>query len=175
MIGANKPKGWQYQIEKQATIELAYEIDYLLFRNSVPLNGEAEFNTFNHNTFGNFRSEANVGFSVRWGKSLAHTFGRLSSQLGHVGNLISETEPQSLVFFTRFQAGYRFNDLTFDGTLPYQSEVEFKPNRVRSLTGFCYYFSGAAITWSFNFYSMEYHEDKASWHGYGLLQFSGLM
>ncbi len=170
LIGASIPQGWQYQIENKATFQLGYEIDYLLLRSSAPLNSEWEISTFSHNTLGNFRSDINAGLTFRWGTNLKQSFGRLSSHFGHVGNFMSVINPQSLLFFTRLQAGYRFNDLTIDGKLPYQSQVEFNPHKVSAETGASYYFNGGSVTWSFNFYNKEYLTDDKNWHGYGLLQ-----
>ncbi len=172
ILGASTPKGWQHQIENTATVQLAYEVDYLLFRDSAPLNSQWEVSTFNHNTLGNFRSEINIGLTFRWGTNLEQTFGRLSSHFGHVIHLVSDAQPQSLLFYTRLQTGYRFNDITIDGKLPYQSEVEFNPQQASAAAGISYYFSGGVVTWSFNFYSKEYLTDAKSWHGYGLLQFA---
>jgi hypothetical protein len=171
ITGSSTPKGWQHQIENKATIQLGYEIDYLLLRDIAPLSSQWEISTFSHNTLGNFRSNINVGFTFRWGTNLDQTFGRLSSHFGHAGNLISKAQAHSLLFFTRVQAGYRFNDLTIDGKLPYKSEVELNPQQASAAAGISYYFSDVAITWSFNIYNKEYLTDKNNWHGYGLLQF----
>lgn len=175
LLGASTPLGWQHQIENKPTIQLSYEVDYLLLRHSAPFSSQWEISTFNHNSFGNFRSDINFGLTFRWGAYLEQSFGRLSSQFGHVGNLITAAKPQSITFFTRLQAGYRFNDLTIDGKLPYQSEIEFNSQQASATTGVSYYFSGGAITWSFNFYNKEYLTDQDRWHGYGLLQFAWTM
>jgi len=171
-IGASTPLGWQHQIENTPTVQFAYEIDYLLLRDSAPFNSQWEISTFNHNTLGNVRSDINVGINFRWGTNLEHSFGRLSSHFGHAGNLTTISEPQSVLFFTRLQAGYRFNDLTIDGNLPYESKVEFNPQQANAAAGISYYFSGGSVTWSFNVYTREYLTDSKRWHGYGLLQFA---
>ena len=142
-----------------------------MLRDLAPFNSQWEISAFNHNTLGNFRSDINVGMTFRWGTHLEQSFGRLSSHFGHVGDLVSVVQPHTLLFFTRLQVGYRFNDLTFDGKLPYNSSVEFSPFRADAETGISYYFPGGALTWSFNFYNKEYLTDKKHWHGYGLLQF----
>ena len=172
VIGASTPLGWQHQIENTPTGQLAYEIDYLLLRHSAPFDSQWEVSTFNHNTLSNVRSDINVGLTFRWGLNLEKTFGRLSSHFGHVGNLIEDSKSQSLLFYTRLQTGYRFNDLTFDGNLPYESKVEFNPKQASATTGLSYYFPGGSVTWSFNVYNKEYLTDSKNWHGYGLLQFS---
>jgi len=172
IIGASTPLGWQHQIENTATIQLAYEIDYVLLRNPAPFNSQWEVSTFSHNALGNVRSELNAGLTLRWGTNLEQSFGRLSSHFGHVGNLTDGSKPQSLLFYTRLQGGYRFNDLTIDGSLPYESNVEFSPQQASASTGLSYYFSGGSVTWSFNVYSKEYLTDDKRWHGYGLLQFA---
>lgn len=172
LLGASTPLGWQHQIENTMTLQLGYEVDYLLLRDLTPFNSQWEISAFNHNTLGNFRSDINVGLTFRWGADLKQSFGRLSNHFGHVGDLVSVVKPHSLLFFTRIQTGYRFNDLTFDGKLSYNSIVEFKPLRASAETGISYYFSGGSVTWSFNFYNKEFLTDNKDWHGYGLLQFS---
>jgi hypothetical protein len=170
VIGASTPLGWQHQVENTATIQLAYEIDYLLLRNPALFNSQWEVSTYSHNALGNVRSELSAGLTLRWGTNLEQSFGRLSSHFGHVGNLSDGSMPQSLLFYTRLQGGYRFNDLTIDGNLPYESNVEFTPQQASASTGLSYYFSGGSVTWSFNVYSKEYLTDNKRWHGYGLLQ-----
>lgn len=172
ILGASTPLGWQHQVENTATIQFSYEVDYLLIRDSAPFNSQWELSTFNHNTLGNLRSDINVGMIFRWGTNLEKSFGRLSNHFGHIGNLSGVAAPQSLLFFTRLQAGYRFNDLTIDGKLPYESIVEFNPAQASAETGLSYFFSGGSATWSFNIYNKEYLTDNKSWHGYGLLQFT---
>jgi len=175
VIGASTPLGWQHQVENTATIQVAYEVDYLLLRNAAPFNSQWEVSSFSHNALGNVRSELNAGLILRWGKNLGKSFGRLSSHFGHVGNLTDGSKPQSLLFYTRLQAGYRFNDLTIDGNLPYQSEIDFNQQQTSASTGLSYHFSGGSVTWSFNVYSKEYLTDEKRWHGYGLLQFAWSM
>ncbi len=175
LLGASTPEGWSYQIENTATVQLAYEVDYLLFRHPAPFNSQWEISAFNHNSLGNFRSDINVGLTLRWGANLEQSFGRLSSHFGHVGNQLTQAQPHSLLFFTRTQVGHRFNDLTIDGDLPYDSQVEFNPHLASVSTGLIYSFSNMAVTWSFNFYNKEYLNDDKEWHGYGLLQFSWAM
>jgi len=172
IIGASTPLGWQHQIENTATIQVAYEIDYLLLRDSAPFNSQWEISSFSHNALANVRSEINAGLTMRWGKNLGQSFGRLSSHFGHVGNLTDGSKPQTLLFYTRLQAGYRFNDLTIEGDLPYHSEVEYNPKLASASTGLSYYFSGGSVTWSFNVFTKEYLTDSKDWHGYGLLQFA---
>jgi len=172
IIGASTPLGWQHQVENTPTIQLAYEVDYVLTRNPALFDSQWEISTFSHNALSNFRSDINVGLTLRWGTNLEQSFGRLSSHFGHVGNLIDVTKSQSLLFYTRLQVGYRFNDLTIDGDLPYESNVEFNPQQASASTGLSYYFYGGSVTWSFNIYNKEYLTDNKDWHGYGLLQLS---
>lgn len=171
-LGSSTPLGWQHQVENTLTMQFAYEIDYLLVRSSAPFNSQWELSTFNHSALGNMRSDLNFGLTFRWGTKLEQTFGRLSSHFGHVGNLSNDAPVQSLLFFTRMQTGYRFNDLTIDGKLPFQSTVEFNPMQASAATGVSYFFYGGSATWSFNVYNKEYLTDNKSWHGFGLLQFT---
>lgn len=172
LLGASTPEGWQYQIENTPTIQFSYEVDYLIRRKAAPFNSQWEFSIQSYNSLGNFRSEVNAGITLRFGKSLTDSFGRLSSHYGHVGNYSDLLPSQSYFAFTRLSAGYRFNDLTFDGDLPYQSNVGLNSFRTSAEVGIVYAYSLGTITWSFNFYNKEYHSDIKSWHGYGLLQFT---
>jgi len=172
LLGASTPEGWQYQIDNTPTIQLSYEIDYLLLRDSAPFNSEWELSGYSYNSLGNFRSEVNAGLTLRWGANLTDSFGRLSAHFGHVGNYTGTLSPQSYFIFSRLQAGYRFNDLTIDGDLPYQSNVEMNAFRASAETGIVYAYSLGTVAWSFNFYNKEYHGDSKKWHGYGLLQFT---
>jgi len=175
LLGASTPAGWPFQIENKATFQFGYEVDSLLLRKSAPFDSQWEISAFNYNTLGNLRSDINLGLTLRWGPALQQSFGRLSSHFGHVGNSLYQAQPYSLLFFTRMQVGYRFNDLTIDGSLPYVSQVEFNPYLVSATTGASYTFDKVAVTWSFNFYNKEYLNDNNSWHGYGSLLFTWLL
>ena len=175
LLRASTPAGWEYQVENKATFQLGYEVDYLLLRKTAPFNSEWEVSTFSHNTLGNFRSDLNVGLTLRWGMALEKSFGRLSSHFGHAGNELSHAKSHSVSVYTRMQVGYRLNDLTIDGNVPYDSQVEFNHQQASAVLGAIYYYSGGAVTWSYNFYNKEYLTDNKEWHGYGLLQFSWVM
>jgi len=174
-IGASTPEGWSHQIENQLTVQVGYEIDYLLLRKPAPFNSEWEISTFSHNTLSNLRSDVDLGLTLRWGNSLADSFGRLSNHFGHTGNMLSNGKESSLSVYSRIGLGYRFNDLTIDGDLPYESQVALNQHRASAVIGAIYTYTDLSVTWSFNFYNKEYHSDVKSWHGYGLLQFSWLM
>lgn len=170
LLSVSEQEGWNYQVENKMTFQLAYEIDYLLLRNAAPFDSQWEISTFSHNTLGNFRSELNVGLTLRLGMALDKSFGRLSSHFGHVGNELSQVKSHSISFYTRMQVGYRFNDSTIDGNVPYDSQVELNHQRASAVMGATYYYPGFSVTLSYDFYNKDYLTDSKEWHGYGLLQ-----
>jgi hypothetical protein len=175
LLGASTPEGWAYQIENQVTLQIAYELDYLLLRKAAPFRTEWEVSTFSHNALGNLRSEMNLGLTLRWGRELSNSFGRLSHHFGHSGNSVTQLNAQTVSAYVRMQLGYRFNDLTMDGNLPYTSQVQYNPKLASGEIGAIYYYSSGTVTWSFNIYNKEYLTDVKAWHGYGKLQFSWAM
>ncbi|ABV35995.1 conserved hypothetical protein [Shewanella sediminis HAW-EB3] len=171
---SSTPNGWQHQIENQLTIQLAYELDALIMRRDAFSNaftGETlwELSGFSHSQAGNFRSEADLGLTFRWGTNLADSFARLSQHSGQFGNISATTKFSSWMLFTRAYVGYRFNDLTIDGSLPYNSHVEFENSQAGVTTGIIWAHPSWSLAWSFNAYTKEYQSDPDSWHGYGSL------
>ncbi|GIU50734.1 exonuclease [Shewanella sairae] len=170
---STSPNGWKYQVENQLTIQLAYEADSLLTRQTAGKDSQWEISAYNHNMLGNFRSEANLGLMFRWGDDLAQSFGQLSSHAGHYGQY-SHTARQrgSWTVYARAQAGYRFNDLTLDGSLPYDSYAKLKHQQAKASTGVIWAFPTWSVSWSFDLYTQEYESDSDKWHGYGVLSYS---
>ncbi|ABZ75847.1 conserved hypothetical protein [Shewanella halifaxensis HAW-EB4] len=167
------PKGWQYQVENQLTLQLAYEVDALAFRREVTYDSQWELSGYGHTMLGNFRSEANLGFTLRWGDDLADSFGQLSSHAGHFGQYSAVARKNgSWSVYARAQAGYRFNDLTIDGDVPYDSYVQIKHQQAKASAGVIWAFPTWSVSWSFEIYTPEYEPDPNKWHGYGVLSYS---
>lgn len=171
---SSTPKGWQHQIENQLTLQIAYEVDALLlrqdaFNNTITGKTEWELSGLSHSQVGNFRSETDLGLTFRWGTNLADSFGRLSQHSGQLGNISATAESGSWMFFTRAYIGYRFNDETIDGSLPYESYIEVENNQAGITTGFIWARPSWALAWNFNAYTKEHQSDTDGWHGYGSL------
>ncbi|WP_153912527.1 lipid A deacylase LpxR family protein [Shewanella sp. TC10] len=176
ITGSTTPKGWDYQIENQVTFQLAYEVDALLNRWQAFDNSEWDISVFNHTMAGNFRSQSSVGLTLRWGDDLAETFGQLSSQAGHMGNYTSAANRYgSWQAYLRMQAGYRFNDLTIEGDLPYDSSLTIEHQQAQANLGVIWAFPTWSVSWSFNFYSKEYESDVDDWHGYGVISYTKVL
>ncbi|WP_295030300.1 lipid A deacylase LpxR family protein [Shewanella sp.] len=174
ITGSSAPQGWQYQVENQLTLQAAYEIDSLFMRGAAFNNdflGETQWDIggFSHTQLGNFRSQADLGLSLRWGNELANSFGRLSQHAGQYGNLSATSKSSSFMVYSRVYLGYRFNDLTLDGSLPYDSQVELENRQAGINTGIIWAHPGWSIAWTFNSYTKEYKSDTDKWHGYGSL------
>ncbi|MGS0695313.1 lipid A deacylase LpxR family protein [Shewanella sp. 0m-4] len=176
ITSSTPPKGWQYQVENQLTVQLAYEVDALAFRQKSTDDSQWELSGYSHNMLGNFRSEASLGLTLRWGDDLAKTFGQLSSHAGHFGQYsASARQHGSWTVYARAQAGYRFNDLTIDGSLPYDSYLQIKHQQARASTGVIWAFPTWSVSWSFDLYTKEYESDPDKWHGYGVLSYSFML
>lgn len=174
ITGSSAPQGWQYQVENQVTVQAAYEVDTLFGRGAAfntDLLGETQWDIsgFSHTQVGNFRSETDLGVTLRWGTELANSFGRLSQHSGQLGNLSSISKNSNIMLYSRAYMGYRFNDLTLDGTLPYDSAVEMENMQAGVNTGIIWSHPSWSVAWGFNTYTKEYASDTDKWHGYGSL------
>jgi len=177
ILGASTPNGWKHQIENQLTVQIAYEVDALIVRTDAfnsTFTGETqwELSGLSHSQAGNFRSETELGLTFRWGTNLADSFGRLSQHSGQFGNILAADNSSSWMLFSRAYIGYRFNDQTLDGSLPYDSHVELENNQTGFTTGIIWARPDWSLAWSFNTYTKEFQSDTDRWHGYGSLIFS---
>ena len=170
--GSSAPNGWQYQIENQAVFSYSYELDKLFIRQKSFSYYQWEFSGHGYGSLSNLRSEIATGLTFRWGTNLAETFGRLSSHYGQISNLTSLTKHYDFTLFTRAQIGYRFNDVTITGDLPYHSLVEVQHPQAQLKLGFNLTFPHFSILWSVNAYTRDYQSDSDYWHGYGSLSLS---
>ncbi|AQS38998.1 hypothetical protein Sps_03883 [Shewanella psychrophila] len=174
VTGSSTPQGWQYQVENQVTMQAAYEVDALISRGSAfdsRFLGDTQWDVsgFSHSQLGNFRSQADLGLTLRWGTDLANSFGRLSQHAGQYGNFSATTKSSSFIVYSRAYLGYRFNDLTLEGSLPYDSQVELESRQAGINTGIIWAQPDWSIAWTFNTYTKEYQSDTDKWHGYGSL------
>ncbi|PKI14792.1 lipid A deacylase LpxR family protein [Colwellia sp. 12G3] len=177
LIGSTTPLGWHYQVQQQITLQFAYEVDALVFRSNKFIekpspHNQWEVSSYSHIALGNFNTEASLGLLFRWGSKLNKTFGRLSSHFGHIGNTTQIINSNSFTVFTRLQLGYRFNDLTIDGELPYESHVDIEHNQAKAAIGINWIIDNYMITWSLNSYTRAYRSDNKSWYSYGSLTLS---
>ncbi|WP_179025159.1 lipid A deacylase LpxR family protein [Shewanella sp. Scap07] len=172
ITGSSEPKGWDHQIGNQLTLQAAYEIDTLLYRQSITEQTQWELSGFGHAQAGNFRSQADVGMIVRWGNQLSNNFGHLSQHTGHVGNITSVSQSSSWFTYARGFVGYRFNDLTLDGDLSYDSHAELENKQAGLDIGIVWAQSNWSVAWRFATYTKEYQSDPDRWHGYGSLLFA---
>ncbi len=177
ITGSSPPLGWHQQVENQVTLQLAYEVDGLLIRGDLvnPVtsgDSQWELSGFSHSQVGNFRTETNLGLTFRWGNDLENSFGRLSHHSGHMGSVASVSQASSIIFYSRASIGYRLNDLTLDGSLPYDSQPQLEKMQAGLVAGILWSHPTWSVGWSFNTYSREYQTNEAKWHGYGSLLFS---
>lgn len=177
VTGSTIPQGWQYQVEEQITAQFAYEVDSLFYRSSKYrgqyfTNSQWEVSGFSHIALGNLNTQASFGFLFRWGTMLASSFGRLSSHFGHIGNLTEALHGSHLTTYVRLGLGYRFNDLSIEGSLPYDSLVEMQHKQAKASIGFNWALEDFALTWSLNSYTRAYRSDIKPWHSYGSLTLS---
>jgi len=182
ITGSTPPQGWQHQIQNQVTLQFAYEVDALLFRTKKlrakeyhgPLftNKQWELSSYSHIALGNFKTEASLGLLFRWGGMLDKTFGRLSSHFGHTGNTTEVIRTSNFIVFSKMQIGYRFNDLSIEGELPYESTIGIQHKQAKLALGINWTVEDFAIIWSLNSYTRAFVTDKKSWYSYGSLTLS---
>lgn len=182
ITGSTSPQGWQHQIQNQVTLQFAYEVDALLFRSKKhrtkkirgPLftKTQWELSSYNHIALGNLKTEASLGLLFRWGGMLNKTFGRLSSHFGHTGNTSEIVRTSNFIVFSKMQIGYRFNDLSIEGDLPYESEIYIQHKQAKLALGINWTVEDFAITWSLNSYTRAFVTDSKSWYSYGSLTLS---
>lgn len=149
--GSISPQGWQHQVEDQVTFQLAHEFDALLFRaakyrGKVFPQSQWEVSSFSHLALGNFNTEVSLGLLFRWGTMLNSTFGRLSSHFGHIGNTTQVTQTSIVTIYSRMQIGYRFNDLSIEGDLPYESQIDIQNQPTKLALGVNWTVDNYAIT-----------------------------
>ncbi len=168
LIGSPTPEGWHYQVKDQATIQASYEVEKLLLRDIYLDNYQWEMSAYSYNQLGNLVSEANVGLQFRNGPNLARTFGFLSRHYGQTSDW-SRLEKNLHMLYANVQLGYRFNDLTIEGNLPYQSNVEVEHLRLETSFGIIYPFESFTASWSLHFYNRAFASDNHYWHGYSSL------
>jgi len=177
ITGSTTPQGWQHQIQDQVTLQFAYEIDALLYRakkyrGALFRNNQWEVSSYSHLALGNFKTEASLGLMFRWGGMLNKTFGRLSSHFGHMGNTSEVIRTSNIFLFSKMQIGYRFNDLSIEGDLPYESEIEIQHKQAKLALGLNWTVDNFAFTWSLNSYTRAFVSDQKSWYSYGSLTLS---
>ncbi|WP_394129031.1 lipid A deacylase LpxR family protein [Shewanella maritima] len=175
ITNSEKPNGWDYQVQNQFIGQLTYEADYLITRQPFFKHTQWDFAPYAQLSAGNFRSQALGGLSLRWGSNLANSFGKLTSIDGALQNFssVAQTSGDWQVFH-RIQTGYRFNDLTLEGEINYESKANITHHQTQVLTGVVW----ATPTWSAEFtvkyYTSEFETDPSDWHGFGSLSFSYL-
>ncbi len=161
------PQGWQHQIENQITFQFAYEAEKLLFRKPLSSNWSWELSTFSYSNVGNFRTESNLGAMVRLGNNLENSFGQISSHFGQLGNLLANENHSSWMAYARTQVGYRFNDLSIEGSLPYDSLIAIEHNQRKIEFGLLWANKQFGILTSIHSYTKAYQSDASTWHAYG--------
>jgi hypothetical protein len=177
ITGSTSPQGWQHQIQNQVTLQFSYEVDALLYRakkSRGPLfdHNQWEVSSYSHIALGNFKTEASLGLLLRWGGMLNETFGRLSSHFGHSGNTSEIVRTSNFFVFSKMQIAYRFNDLSIEGDLPYESEIDIQHEQVKLALGINWTVKDFALTWSLNSYTKAFTTDNKSWYSYGSLTLS---
>lgn len=182
VTGSKTPQGWEYQVQEQVTAQFYYEVDSLFYRNkkysgpkyqrSYFTNSQWEVSGFSHLALGNLNTQASLGLLLRWGTRLADTFGRLSSHTGHLGNLTQSSHGGHLITFARLGLGYRFTDLSIEGSVPYESLIEIQHKQAKASLGVTLALDDFAFTWSINTYTRAYQSDIKPWHSYGSITLS---
>ena len=142
------------------------------YRGKYFTNSQWEVSGFSHVSLGNLNTQASLGVLFRWGTMLARSFGRLSNHFALIGNITQVNQGSNLTTYARLGLGYRFNNLSIEGSLPYESSVELKNTQAKASLGFTWALENFALTWSLNGYTRAYRSDTKPWHSYGSLTLS---
>ncbi|RJG51530.1 lipid A deacylase LpxR family protein [Motilimonas pumila] len=166
--GSTPPEGWQYQIEDEFVVQYAYEVDKLIFRSPKQAFGW-DWSTFVYADVGNLRSELMTGLTFRYGQQLDFSFGLLSHRAGHLGFVKKSKQSSCWQVYSQLHLGYRFNDLTIDGDLPYSSNVEFESVRLGAKVGAWWQYSNWRLDVTMHLDHRDFQTDEEKWNGYGSL------
>lgn len=124
ITGSMPVEGWDNQVRDQGLLDLHYRLQYRMNSGTVfSPTTQWELSAYNHNQLGNFRSQLLAGLELRVGEQLSLSYQGLTRAR------------QNWYWFARAEGGYRFNDITIDGDLPYQSEVSVEHMRMGLSSG----------------------------------------
>lgn len=164
--GSTPPKGWDYQIENSAIVQYTYEADALLYRGEQASSWDVS--GFVYVDVGNLRSDIVTGFTLRYGADLATSFGRISHHSGYLPATVSKSRWQWQMF-SQLHLGYRVNDLTIEGDLPYTSNVVFESLRMGAKAGAWWQYERWRLDFTINLEHRDFKTDDEQWNGYGSL------
>lgn len=113
VINANKPKGWDNQIDNEAVFRLQAK---RLWRSFVVPMGITEMDVITglNAGAGNLLSDATAGIAVRWGQQLQSSFSSSSPFAVQKLNAITAT-PKGWYIFANISGSYVLNDIFIDG------------------------------------------------------------
>lgn len=113
VIGANKPQGWDNQIDNEFVFAL--QADRLWRISEFDLGKtELDFITEVRGAIGNLRSEVGTGIGLRWGQQLEHNFIASSAFPTQKFNRLNNS-PCGWFFFANTSANYVANDIFING------------------------------------------------------------
>ncbi len=114
MIGADDPKGWQYQLNNELIVKIEVQRAWSLYRNDskrfqydiVGLGGAG---------IGNLKTAAKGGFAVRWGTNLSSSLAAFSLQADRHVNPLAFSDSNDFYFFAGARAGVVAYDVLING------------------------------------------------------------
>jgi len=113
-IGADRPNGWEHQLNNEPVFRLEARRIVKLKRNYT---GRFGYDILGLTTvgFGNLLSNAQAGLAVRWGSNLEFTHATFSLQTDRQVNSLSLSPTNDFFFYAGFNTGLIFNDIMTDG------------------------------------------------------------
>jgi len=139
-IGADRPEGWDFQLENEPVFRLEARRVQKLFQIT---GNKFEFDVLGLATagIGNLRSNVDAGLSLRWGTNLGFSHATFSLQSDRQVNALSLSDRNDYYFYVGAQASIVANDILFDGNT-------FEDSHSVELEHFQNQFSGGAV-WKF--------------------------
>lgn len=162
VIGANKPMGWDYQIEDEMVYQGTIEADQLLIRANSSFS-ELDWFYSARASAGNFQSEVAIGNTLRFGSDLAANFNNLNLHPYRMTGLILPDNDFGSIFYISAEILYRFNDITIEGDLPDgvpRMHIENVQTKVG--TGILVYYDQVGVNFSAIVSSPDFKEDVNS-------------
>ncbi len=134
LMGANKPEGWNNQIENEIIFKIEAQRVWNLYRSTAK---DRQFDILGlwNAGIGTLESATKAGLAIRWGTNLQHSFPTFSLQADRQINPLSLSPNNDFYLFLGAGAGVVFNNILIDGNTfseSYSVPLEHYQNQLSS-------------------------------------------
>lgn len=161
LIGAQKPMGWDRQIENQTVFNFSYEGQRLLTRSAGWFDKDYDTGFSGRVNIGNYQSEIALGSTIRWGDYLHESFASVGAMPGnYIDPSVLSKSRYGQFYYLSFEVRYRFQDITIDGARPkHLFDVHTEHWQTTISAGAVYYQEEWGLALSIITSSPDYKED----------------